>query len=93
MSKLAYKAKEQGKHLIKIDHGFASSKTCHVCRHEMKSMPLNVRTWDCPAYYSHQDRDINAAMNIKHQGTLTLKVEGLSVAAHSSWLMGPFLPV
>jgi|GEM_PF-1808338 len=76
------KAKERGKHLVKIDQWFASSKTCHVCQHKTDAMPLNVRSWDCPAYHTHHDRDINAALNIKHQGILTLKAEGLSVSAH-----------
>ena len=29
---LDYKAREQGKHLVKLDPWFASSKTCHVCQ-------------------------------------------------------------
>ncbi|KFI23158.1 RNA-guided endonuclease TnpB family protein [Nitrosococcus oceani] len=81
-AKLAYKAKEQGKHLVKIDQWFASSKTCHYCQHKMDAMPLNVRWWDCPACQRRHDRDINAALNIKHQGILKLKAEGLSVSAH-----------
>jgi putative transposase len=82
IAKLEYKAKEQGKHLVKIDPWFASSKTCHACQHKMESMPLDVRSWDCPACNTHHDRDINAALNIKHQGILKLKAEGLSVSAH-----------
>lgn len=31
---------------------------------------------------SDSDRDINAALNIKHQGIVQLKAEGLSVSAH-----------
>ena len=82
MTKLAYKAKEQGKHLVRIDPWFASSKTCHVCQYKMGAMPLNVRSWECPACRSQHDRDINAALNIKHQGIVKLKAEGLSVSAH-----------
>lgn len=81
-AKLDYKAKEQGKHLVKIDPWFASSRTCHVCRHKMDAMPLNIRSWECPACQAHHDRDINAALNIKHQGIVKLKAEGLSVSAH-----------
>ena len=81
-AKLEYKAREQGKHLVRIDQWFASSKTCHVCQHKMEAMPLNTRSWDCPTCNTHHDRDINAALNIKHQGILKLKAEGLSVSAH-----------
>jgi len=82
MTKLDYKAREQGKHLVKIDPWFASSKTCHVCQHKMDAMPLGVRSWECPACHTQHDRDINAALNIKHQGIVKLKAEGLSVSAH-----------
>ncbi len=82
MTKLAYKAREQGKHLVKIDPWFASSKTCHVCQHKVAAMPLSVRSWDCPACHTQHDRDINAALNIKHQGIVKLKADGLSVSAH-----------
>ncbi|AWN14351.1 RNA-guided endonuclease TnpB family protein [Salinisphaera sp. LB1] len=81
-AKLDYKAKEQGKHLVKIDPWFASSKTCHVCHYKMSAMPLSVRSWACPACHTQHDRDINAALNIKHQGIVKLKAEGLSVSAH-----------
>ncbi|PWV78256.1 RNA-guided endonuclease TnpB family protein [Halomonas sp. A11-A] len=82
IAKLEYKAKEQGKHLVKIDQWFASSKTCHACQHKRGAMPLNVRSWECPACHTQHDRDINAARNIKQQGIIQLKAEGLSVSAH-----------
>lgn len=82
ISKLTYKAEEKGKHLVKLDPWFPSSKTCHTCHHKMDAMPLNVRSWACPACHTRHDRDINAALNIKHQGIVQLKAEGLSVSAH-----------
>ena len=82
ITKLDYKAQEQGKHLVKIDPWFASSKTCHVCQQKMDAMPLNIRSWECPACHTQHDRDINAALNIKQQGIIQLKAEGLSVSAH-----------
>ncbi|WP_254277608.1 transposase [Halomonas sp. 3H] len=82
ITKLDDKAREQGKYLVKIDPWFASSKTCHVCHHKRDAMPLNVRSWECPACHTQHDRDINAALNIKHQGIIQLKAEGLSVSAH-----------
>jgi len=91
--KLEYKAKEQGKHLVKIDPWFASSKTCHACHHKVDTMPLSVRSWQCPACHSHHDRDINAALNVRHQGILKLKAEGLSVSAHRGSRNSGMLPV
>lgn len=81
-TKLEYKARQQGKHLVRIDPWFPSSRTCHVCHHKMDAMPLSVRSWTCPACQTQHDRDINAALNIKHQGMIHLKAEGLSVSAH-----------
>ncbi|WP_422134217.1 RNA-guided endonuclease InsQ/TnpB family protein [Endozoicomonas sp. ALD040] len=80
VTKLDYKAKQAGKHLVKIDQWFASSKTCSCCGRKREEMPLKTRSWTCECGASH-DRDINAAINIKHQGILKLKAEGLSVSA------------
>ena len=80
VSKIAYKAKREGKHLVKIDQWFASSKTCSCCNRKQEKMPFNIRSWTCECGAVH-DRDINAAVNIKHQGILKLKAEGLSVSA------------
>lgn len=79
VNKLEYKAKEQGKHLIKIDQWYASSKTCHCCGHKMEEMPLSVRQWDCPSCGTTDiDRDLNAALNIRDKGILELKAAGQS---------------
>ncbi len=80
VTKLDYKAKQAGKHLVKIDQWFASSKTCSCCGFKQEEMPLNIRSWTCECGYV-ADRDINAAINVKKQGILKLKAEGLSVSA------------
>ena len=82
IGKLEYKAKEQGKHLVKIDQWFASSKTCSCCGHKVDSMSLKVRSWICTSCSTEHDRDINAAVNIRQQGILKLRAEGLSVPAN-----------
>ncbi len=83
ITKLDYKAKQEGKYLVKIDQWFASSKTCSCCGHKVDEMPLSVRSWDCPnCKIIGIDRDVNAACNIKKQGILKLKAEGLSVSAN-----------
>ncbi|ABK50451.1 transposase, IS605 OrfB family (plasmid) [Shewanella sp. ANA-3] len=77
--KLEYKLKEQGKHLIKLDQWYASSKTCHCCGHKMDDMPLSVRQWNCPSCGTTDiDRDLNAALNIRDKGILELKAAGRS---------------
>lgn len=91
--KLDYKAKEQGKHLVKIDQWYASSKTCHACQYKLGALPLSVRSWSCPGCHTQHDRDVNAALNIKHQGILSLKAEGLSVSAHRGLRKSGISPV
>tara|TARA_Y100001970_G_scaffold294258_1_gene449305 strand:- start:3771 stop:4913 length:1143 start_codon:yes stop_codon:yes gene_type:complete len=77
--KLEYKMKEQGKHLVKLDQWYASSKTCHCCGNKTEEMPLSVRKWDCPSCGTIDiDRDVNAALNIRDKGILELKAAGRS---------------
>ncbi|EFJ8931716.1 TPA: transposase [Escherichia coli] len=82
ITKLEYKAAEEGVHLVKLDQWFASSKTCHCCGHKMPEMPLNKRIWQCPECGVEHDRDINAAINIERKGILELQAAGLVVSAH-----------
>ena len=63
---LAYKLKEQGKQLVKIDKWFASTKTCSKCGAE-KPMALSERTYSCSCGLT-LDRDYNSALNIKKEG-------------------------
>ncbi|SEI42045.1 putative transposase [Allopseudospirillum japonicum] len=93
IQKLEYKAKAQGKHLVKIDPWFASSKTCSCCGHKIDILPLSVRTWACPACSVVRDRDINAAINIRQQGVMKLRAEGLSVPANGGLRKSGHAPV
>lgn len=77
-----YKATYAGKQFKKIDQWYASSKTCHVCNYRIEELNLDVRKWSCPDCQSDHDRDVNAAINIKYQGLMMLKAEGLSVSAN-----------
>ena len=72
---LAYKADWYGKQLVKIDRWFPSSKTCSNCNHLLTKaeLPLSVRTWNCPTCSQQNDRDINASINILHQGLILAK--------------------
>ncbi|MEO3792917.1 transposase [Nonomuraea sp. B10E15] len=64
---LAYKAARAGRTFVRIDRWFPSSKLCSACGAPAKSMPLNVRSWECPCGAVH-DRDVNAAINILAAG-------------------------
>lgn len=57
---LDYKSAWAGRQFVQIDHWYPSSKRCHGCGHVMASLPLDVRTWDCPSCGTQGiDRDLN----------------------------------
>ncbi|MCW8828378.1 MAG: transposase [Gammaproteobacteria bacterium] len=93
IQKLEYKAREQGKYLVKIDQWFASSRTCSCCGHKADSMSLKVRRWTCTNCGTRRDRDINAAINIRQQGIIKLRAEGLSVPANGGLRKSGHAPV
>ncbi len=80
--KLDYKLKDKGGRLIKIDRFFPSSKACSSCGSINDDLTLADRNWTCSDCKTLHDRDLNAAINIRNQGILKLKTEGLSVSAH-----------
>lgn len=66
---LKYKAENEGKVYQEVDRFFPSSKTCNVCLHQVKSLTLDIRYWDCSnCGTKHIDRDLNAAKNIRDEG-------------------------
>ena len=67
LSMLGYKLEERGKHLIKVDRYFASSKICSVCGHKKKELALSDRMYVCKCG-NRMDRDVNAAVNIREEG-------------------------
>lgn len=70
VSQLNYKLDDKGKQLIKIDKWFPSSKTCSNCGTVKETLSLSERTYCCEDCGFVEDRDINAAINIKNQGKL-----------------------
>ena len=65
---LEYKLKQQGKHLVKVDKWYPSSKTCHKCGSVNHELQLSDRTYHCSVCGLTFDRDHNAAINIMKQG-------------------------
>lgn len=74
MSMLEYKCEWYGRDFVALDRWFASSKTCHDCKHVHKELDRGDKVWTCPNCSTVHDRDENAARNIR--------TEGLSVLAH-----------
>lgn len=69
---LKWVAKKKGKTVTFIDQWYPSSKTCSQCGHVHSSLKLEDRRWRCPSCHSENDRDHNAALNIKKVGISTL---------------------
>lgn len=93
VARLDYKAKAEGKHLVRIDQWVASSKTCHHCKYKLDNLPLNIRSWCCPKCQTIHDRDTNAAINIENEGILNLKAAGLVVTACGGVRKSPIVGV
>ncbi|EPR28705.1 Transposase [Geobacillus sp. WSUCF1] len=67
------KLAEQGKKLIKIDKWFPTLKTCSCYGKVRKSLSLSERIFRCECGFE-SDRDVNAAINIKHEGMKRLAI-------------------
>ena len=69
---LAYKLKDQGKVLVKVDRFFPSSKRCCGCYHINKELELGERYWRCPVCGAVHYRDKNACCNLLQEGEILL---------------------
>lgn len=68
---LEYKAKNKGRTVVKIDRWFPSSQICSCCGAIKENLQLSDRWYICDCGYEN-DRDYNAAMNIRDCGTRLL---------------------
>lgn len=73
LTMLDYKLADRGKYFVKVDKWYPSSQICYACGKQHKGMKnLSVRQFVCDCGYSN-DRDINAALNIKREGLRLLQ--------------------
>ena len=62
------KARNNYKKVVLVDRFYPSSKTCSNCGYKKRDLKLSDRFWSCPNCGEHHDRDLNAAVNILHEG-------------------------
>ena len=68
-SLIEWKCKLKGKIYYKINTYYPSSQICSHCGYKnSKLKDLSIREYDCPNCGSHNDRDINASLNILFEG-------------------------
>ena len=65
---LRYKLARQGKTLIVVDRAALTTRTCSACGFVRADRPHRKEAWVCPKCGAAQDREVNAAKNIKAQG-------------------------
>ena len=65
---------------IKVDRYYPSSKTCSSCGYHKADLLLGERTFICPSCGLTIDRDLNAALNLLHEG-IRIYTEGHSGCA------------
>ena len=63
---IEYKSRWYGAMVVVIDRFTPTSKTCSSCGCVKDSLSLSERTFKCDACSLEIDRDLNAALNIKH---------------------------
>jgi putative transposase len=77
---LKYKAEQEGKVYLEVERFFPSSHLCSNTLQRVAKMDLSIRMFDCPHCGERHDRDINAAINIKHEGLRILALGSSATA-------------
>lgn len=77
-TQLEYKTQWYGSKLVKIPRFYPSSKRCNHCGYVNKDLKLSDRTWICPECGARNERDPNAAHNIRDKGIELLSTESFS---------------
>ena len=65
LHKLEYKSALYGTKIVSADRFYPSSKTCSSCGWKNAALKLSDRSWTCRGCGKRQDRDLNAAINLK----------------------------
>lgn len=78
-SYLKYKMEWLGKHFIKVDRFFPSSKLCSHCGWKNNDLTLQERTWTCSECGTTHDRDVNASVNLRKEGIEILKEKHITI--------------
>lgn len=65
LRQLEYKAGWRGGGLVKAEWHFPSTQLCHGCGWQSGKLNLSVRQWRCGGCGRENDRDANAALNIR----------------------------
>jgi len=60
---------------IEVDKWYPSTKTCSCCGHVKKKNRLSMRTYKCRMCGLKIDRDLNASLNIKSVGRMSVGME------------------
>ncbi len=64
---MLYKAKRRGVKVVRADRFHPSTRTCSSCGHRKAHVDLSLRRYACHACGMVMDRDVNAAVNLKHR--------------------------
>ncbi len=68
-SLIEWKSKIKGKYYYKISTYYPSSQICSHCGYKNEKLKdLSIREYDCPKCGVHNDRDMNASLNILFEG-------------------------
>ena len=89
---LEYKCKWYGKHFIKVDRFYPSSKTCSTCEAINYELSRGDKEWECMHCGMIHHRDCNAALNLRREGINKLKTEGHSVSARGGLIRPQLSP-
>ena len=63
---IEYKAVWRGGQVVLVDRWFPSSKLCSCCGYRLEALGLDMRHWTCPSCGTSNDRDVNAAINLRN---------------------------